>query len=206
MSYFPTLEQFKKMFPNCKEPVSWFNALSTILPNQNITTKNQVMCFLAQCGHESSEFNVLRENFNYSADGLLKIFPKYFNRQLALEYARQPQKIANKVYAMRMGNGPEESGDGFKYRGVGLIQLTFKSNILECSKAIFGDDRAIKNPEILMEKENAVKSACWFWNKNNLNIFADKLAIESLTKKINGGTIGLPERIALLTKIQKILA
>ena len=206
MSYFPTLEQFKKMFPNCKEPVSWFNALSTILPNQNITTKNQVMCFLAQCGHESSEFNVLRENFNYSADGLLKIFPKYFNRQLALEYARQPQKIANKVYAMRMGNGSEESGDGFKYRGVGLIQLTFKSNILECSKAIFGDDRAIKTPEILMEKENAVKSACWFWNKNNLNIFADKLAIESLTKKINGGTIGLPERIALLTKIQKILA
>lgn len=206
MSYFPTLEQFKKMFPNCKEPVSWFNALSTILPNQNITTKNQVMCFLAQCGHESSEFNVLRENFNYSADGLLKIFPKYFNRQLALEYARQPQKIANKVYAMRMGNGSEKTGDGFKYRGVGLIQLTGKDNITKCSLAILGDDRAVSNPEILLEKENAVKSACWFWNKNNLNIFADKLAIESLTKKINGGTIGLPERIALLTKIQKILA
>ncbi len=206
MSYFPSLEQFRKIFPNCKEPVNWFNALSSILPQQNITTKNQVMCFLAQCGHESAEFNTLRENFNYSAEGLLKVFPKYFTPALAQQYARKPEKIANRVYANRMGNGPEESGDGFKYRGVGLIQLTFKSNILECSKAIFGDDRAIKTPEILMVKENAVKSACWFWNKNNLNIFADKLAIESLTKKINGGTIGLPERIALLTKIQKILA
>lgn len=206
MSYFPSLEQFRKIFPNCKEPVNWFNALSSILPQQNITTKNQVMCFLAQCGHESSEFNVLRENFNYSADGLLKIFPKYFNRELALAYARQPQKIANKVYASRMGNGPEESGDGFKYRGVGLIQLTGKENITKCSLAIFGDDRAVKTPEILLDKENAVKSACWFWNKNNLNILADKLAIEALTKKINGGTIGLSERIKLLNKIQKILA
>lgn len=206
MSYFPSLEQFRKIFPNCKEPVNWFNALSSILPQQNITTKNQVMCFLAQCGHESAEFNTLRENFNYSAEGLLKVFPKYFTPALAQQYARKPEKIANRVYANRMGNGPEESGDGFKYRGVGLIQLTFKSNILECSKAIFGDDRAVKTPEILLDKENAVKSACWFWNKNNLNILADKLAIESLTKKINGGTIGLSERIKLLNKIQKILA
>lgn len=206
MSFFPSLEQFKKIFPNCKDPVGWFNALSEILPTQNITTKNQVMCFLAQCGHESAEFNTLRENFNYSAEGLLRVFPKYFTPTLAQQYARKPDKIANRVYANRMGNGSEDSGDGFKYRGVGLIQLTFKSNILECSKAIFGDDRAVKNPEILMVKENAVKSACWFWNSNNLNTIADKLDVITLTKRINGGTIGLQERINLLKKIQKILA
>ena len=205
MSYFPTLEQFKKIFPRCKEPTEWFNALSKILPQQNITTKNQVMCFLAQCAHESNEFNVMRENFNYSAEGLLKIFPKYFTKELAKAYSRQPQKIANRVYANRYGNGSEESGDGFKYRGCGLIQLTFKNNILACSRAIFGDDRAVVNPEILLDKENAVKSACWFWNTNNLNTLADKLAIEALTKKINGGTNGLQDRIALFNKIQKIL-
>ena len=115
MSYFPSLEQFRKIFPNCKEPVNWFNALSSILPQQNITTKNQVMCFLAQCGHESAEFNTLRENFNYSAEGLLKVFPKYFTPALAQQYARKPEKIANRVYANRMGNGPEESGDGIDY-------------------------------------------------------------------------------------------
>ena len=204
MSFFPSLEQFKKIFPNCKEPDKWFNALSEILPTQNITTKNQVMCFLAQCGHESAEFNTLRENFNYSAEGLLKVFPKYFTPTLAQQYARKPDKIANRVYANRMGNGSEESGDGFKYRGVGLIQLTFKSNILECSKAIFGDDRAIKTPEILMVKENAVKSACWFWNKNSLNQYADTENIQMLTKKINGGTNGLQERISLFKKIKQI--
>lgn len=204
-SYFPTIDQFKKIFPNCKEPQAWFDALSKVLPEQNITTKNQVMCFLAQCGHESAEFNTLRENFNYSADGLLRIFPKYFNSAQAAAYARQPQKIANKVYANRMGNGNEASGDGFKYRGCGLIQLTGRDNITRLSKDLFGDDRAVINPEILLQKDNAVKSACWFWNTNNLNTFADKLAMESLTKKINGGTIGLQERIALLNKIQKIL-
>lgn len=204
MSDFPKFDQFKKIFPNCKEPKEWFDVLSTLLPKENITTKNQVMCFLAQCGHESSEFNVLRENFNYSAEGLLKIFPKYFTPSLAQAYARQPQKIANRVYANRYENGPEESGDGFKYRGIGLIQLTFKSNIKECSKALFGDDRAVKNPEILLQKDIAVKSACWFWNKNKLNQYADNEDLVTLTKKINGGSIGLQERINLFNKIKKI--
>lgn len=204
MSYFPTFDQFKKCFPACKDSQTWFNALQVVLPQANITTKNQVHCFLAQCGHESGEFNVLRENFNYSADGLVKIFPKYFTPTTAAQYARQPAKIANKVYANRMGNGPEESGDGFKYRGVGLIQVTGKDNITRCSKALYNDLRLVDSPEILLGKEEAVKSACWFWTANNLNTYADKLDIVTLTKKINGGQIGLEARKTLLNKIQTI--
>lgn len=202
--YFPTLDQFKKSFPNCKEPIEWFNAIRAVLAQNDITTKNQVLCFLAQCGHESNEFNVLTENFNYSSDRLLVIFPKYFNKTTAPQYHRQPQKIANKVYANRMGNGNESSGDGYKYRGRGVIQLTGKDNIRRFSKDTFGDDRVVTNPEMLLEKENAILCACWFWKINNLNTYADSLDMLGLTKKINGGTIGLQERIALLNRIQKI--
>lgn len=202
---FFTLEQFKKCFPNCKEPTAWFNALQKILPENGITTKNQTICFLAQCGHESQEFNTMRENFNYSADGLLKIFKKYFTPDQAAVYARKPEKIANRVYANRMGNGNEASGEGFKYRGIGLIQVTGKENITNCSKAIFGDLRAVDTPEVLLDKENAIKSACWFWNKNGLNKFADQLDMNTLTKRINGGTIGIEERKKLLAKIQTIV-
>lgn len=204
MSFFPTIDQFKLCFPNCKAKDDWFTSIQDPLALNNITTKNQVQCFLAQCGHESSEFNVLRENFNYSAEGLLKIFPKYFTPAITAQYARQPQKIANKVYANRMGNGNEESGDGFKYRGVGLIQLTGKDNLSRCSMDMFSDLRLIDDPEILLDKSYAVQAACWFWNKNNLNSYADKMDITGLTKKINGGTIGLQERINLLAKIKKI--
>jgi putative chitinase len=202
---FITLDQFKQCFPHCKSPTEWYNALQEVLPLNNINTKNREICFLAQCGHESGEFNILRENFNYSADGLLKIFPKYFTAEQAKQYARQPEKIANKVYANRMGNGDEASGDGFKYRGIGLIQLTGKDNITRCSMDIFKDDRLVVNPEILADSIYSIIAACWFWNKNNLNILADKLDMTALTKKINGGTIGLQERIKLLAKIQSIV-
>lgn len=200
-----TLEQFKQAFPNCKQPSDWFEAFQKILPENGIVSKNQTICFLAQCGHESQEFNTLRENFNYSADGLLRVFKKYFTPDLAKQYARQPAKIANRVYANRMGNGVESSGDGFKYRGVGLIQLTGKENLSNFSKDMFGDLRVLDNPEILLDKENAVKSACWFWNKNGLNRYADQLDIITLTKKINGGVIGLDERQHLISRLQKIV-
>lgn len=193
-----TLDQFKKAFPKCKSPADWHTAIFSVLPTVGITTKAQVLCFLAQTGHESGQFNTLRENFNYSADGLLKIFPKYFKTvDLANQYARQPEKIANLVYANRMGNGAEASGDGYKYRGVGLIQVTGKDNITRCSKSIFGNDSAVTDPSILATPTNAVKSAAWFWNTNNLNKLADAGDMVGMTKKINGGTIGLNERVSL---------
>lgn len=204
-SYFITLDEFRKCFPACKNPVDWFNAFSKILPAENITQKNQVLCFLAQCAHESGSFNTLRENFNYSAEGLLKIFPKYFNATTAAQYARKPDLIASLVYANRMGNGAADTHEGFKYRGVGIIQVTGKDNLTRCSKALFGDLRLLDNPELLLDKENAVRSACWFWTTNNLNRFTDPIDMVALTKGINGGKIGLKERIDLLTQIQSIV-
>lgn len=200
-----TLEQFKSIFPKCKEPQTWLNAITEVLPQFGIESKNQIACFLAQCGHESGEFNTIVENLNYRADRLLVVFPKYFNATTASIYAGNPEKIANLIYAKRMGNGNEASGDGWKFRGKGIIQLTGKNNHLACSIALFGDDRLVTNPELLLTKENAVKSACWFWNSNHLNTYADNLDIVTLTKKINGGVIGIEHRTALLNKILQII-
>ena len=127
-AYFPTLAQFRQCFSLCKKPEQWHTTLQNVLPEFGIVTKNQVLCFLAQTAHESGQFNVLSENLNYSKDGLLKIFPKYFTIDLATQYARQPIKIANRVYANRMGNGDESTGDGFRFRGRGIVQCTGKSN------------------------------------------------------------------------------
>lgn len=200
-----TLEQFKLIFPKCKEPQTWLTAITEVLPQFGIESKNQIACFLAQCGHESGEFNTIVENLNYRAERLLVVFPKYFNATTASLYAGNPEKIANLIYAKRMGNGNEASGDGWKFRGKGIIQLTGKNNHLACSMALFGDDRLVTNPELLLTKENAVKSACWFWNSNHLNTYADTLDIVTLTKKINGGVIGIEQRTALLNKILQII-
>lgn len=200
-----SLEQFKKCFPNCKQPNEWYAAFQKILPNNGITTKNQIACFLGQCAHESQEFNTLRENLNYSTDGLLTVFKKYFTQEQSKQYARQPAKIANRVYANRMGNGDESSGDGFKYRGIGIVQITGKDNMARASNSIFKDDRLVKTPELLLDKENAILAACWFWNSNALNKYADTMDIVSLTKRINGGTIGLEDRKNIISRIQKII-
>lgn len=200
-----TLEQFKLIFPKCKEPQTWLTAITEVLPQFGIESKNQIACFLAQCGHESGEFNTIVENLNYRAERLLVVFPKYFNATTASLYAGNPEKIANLIYAKRMGNGNEASGDGWKFRGKGIIQLTGKNNHLACSMSLFGDDRLVTNPELLLTKENAVKSACWFWNSNHLNTYADTLDIVTLTKKINGGVIGIEQRTALLNKILQII-
>ena len=204
MAYFPTTEQFTACFPGCREPAAWYSALKELLPEYGIVDRLPVLYFLAQCAHESAEFNVMRENFNYSADGLMKIFPKYFNATTAGEYARKPDRIANRVYANRMGNGDEKSGDGWRYRGAGLIQLTGKSNIANCSKALFNDDRLVKAPELLITKEVAIRAACWFWKTKNLNTFALKNDIIGMTKVINGGTIGLEHRTKLASRILSI--
>lgn len=184
---------FKRVFPACKNPEEICNLLDNILPAAGIDTKNRIAGFLAQCGHESGGFSIMCENLNYSAKGLLGVFPKYFNAQTAAEYERKPEKIANKVYANRMGNGDESSGDGFKYRGSGVIQLTGKDNFKAFGDSV-GED-LVSNPDRLRTDATlAIKSAIWFWNKNNLNKYCDNDDITGMTKKINGGINGLEER------------
>ena len=162
-----------------------------------INTPLRLAHFLAQCGHESGGFKLTNENLNYSADGLKKIFPKYFAKAgLAESYARQPEKIASRVYGGRMGNGDESTKEGFKFRGRGYIQLTGKSNYTEFDK--FVDDDILGNPDLVATKYPLL-SAAWFFHKNGLNAIADKGAddatVTSVTKRVNGGTIGLPDRI-----------
>ena len=162
----------------------------------NITNTLRLAHFLAQCGHESGGFKAVSENLNYSADGLVKIFGKYFNATTAAGYARNPEKIANKVYSARMGNGDEASGEGFKFRGRGYIQLTGKSNYSLFDKTV--EDDILSNPDLVATKY-PLASAAFFFNNNNLWLICDKGADEAtvtaVTKRVNGGTIGLPDRI-----------
>ncbi len=164
--------------------------------------------FLAQCGHESGGFRLTKENLNYSAKGLNGIFKKYFpTLESALPYERKPEKIANKVYGGRMGNGPEASGDGAKFCGRGYIQLTGKDNYTAFGKSI-GED-VCANPQVVAEKY-ALLSAAWFFNKNGLHKMADggstDAVVTSITKRVNGGTIGLPDRIKHFKEYYHLLA
>lgn len=172
----------------------WYTACSKILPDYEINTLPRVAAFLAQCAHESAGFKTLKENLNYKAESLRRVFPKYFpTQQLAEQYAHNQEMIANRVYANRMGNGPEESGDGFRYCGRGLIQLTGHDNYQNFADSL---EMAVEDvPEFLGTFEGAVQSACWFWETNNLNHWADAGDMLTLTKRINGGTIGLEDRI-----------
>lgn len=169
-------------------------SLDTFAEKYGINTPLRLAHFLAQTAHESGGFRAIVENLNYSAESLDKVFPKYFKNagRNASEYARNQEKIANVVYASRMGNGDTASGDGFRYRGRGLIQLTGKSNYTNMAK-----DMGITVEEcaaFLETPEGACESAAWFWNKNGLNTLADKDDVVAVTKKINGGTIGLDDR------------
>ena len=168
-----------------------------VMDKFQINTPLRLCHFLAQCGHESGNFKAVNENLNYGAKGLRGIFPKYFPTDaLAAEYERKPEKIANKIYGGRMGNGPEASGEGFKYRGRGYIQLTGKDNYSAFDKVVAED--IIANPDLVATKYPLL-SAAWFWNSRKLNEIADKGAtdaeVTSITKKVNGGTIGLEDRI-----------
>ena len=168
-------------------------ALNKVLPKYEINTPVRVAAFMAQCGHESADFTTLKENLNYGAKGLRSTWPKRFpDDATAAKYERKPEMIANKVYSDRMGNGPEASGDGWKYRGRGAIQLTGCSNYTAFAKDIGKTiDEAIVYLETL---EGAIESACWFWKKNGLNAVADTKDMKLATKKINGGDLGLAER------------
>ena len=189
-----TKDQLKEMIPKNPYVDQWYKAISEILPEYEINTPQRVAAFLAQCAHESGGFIFLKENLNYRAASLRKVFPKYFpDDATAATYANKPQMIANRVYANRMGNGDEASGDGWRYCGRGLIQLTGKNNYTFFAASL--DIPVEEASEYLETFEGAVQSGCFFWEQNKLNQWADTGDILTLTKRINGGTIGLEDRI-----------
>jgi putative chitinase len=190
-----TQQQLASCIGNNQYLEQWCDALNKILPEYDINTPQRVAAFIAQAAHESGNFTALHENLNYRAETLMKVFPKYFPTDaLAQQYAHHPEMIANRVYANRMGNGDEASGDGFRYCGRGLIQLTGKSNYQAFADSVQMPLEDV--PAYLQTFEGAVQSACWFWESNNLNQYADSGDILTMTKRINGGTIGLADRQA----------
>jgi putative chitinase len=171
----------------------WYEAICEICPEYEINTPQRLAAFLAQCAHESGNFIFLKENLNYKAASLRRVFPKYFpDDATANQYANKPQMIANRVYANRMGNGDEASGDGWKFCGRGLIQLTGKNNYTFFAGSL--DIPLDEASEYLETFEGALQSACFFWEQNKLNQYADTGDILTMTKRINGGTIGLEDR------------
>jgi putative chitinase len=187
-----TEEMLASLLPKADNISEWYAAIIELLPQYEIDTPQRVAGFIAQCAHESGGFTILEENLNYSEKGLHAIFPKYFRERSAEAYARKPEAIANVVYANRMGNGSEKSGDGWKFRGRGVIQLTGFNNYSSFGKDIGKDvDQVIK---YLGTKKGSLHSACWYWNSRNINATADAGDIVKMTKLINGGTIGLEDR------------
>ena len=203
-----TKEQLKQLLPKNPYIDQWHNALSQLLPDYEINTPQRIAAFIAQCAHESGGFIFLSENLNYKAESLMKIFGKYFKDiGTAKAYEKNPQKIANKIYADRMGNGNEASGEGFKFRGRGALQLTGKSNYENFTKFL-NKPEIMTNPD-LVATEYAFESAIYFFEKNGLWAICDKgiddATITAVTKKINGGVNGLAERIALTKKYHGML-
>jgi putative chitinase len=175
----------------------WEAPLQAAFDKYDINTLKRQAAFIGQCAHESANFKVLQENLNYSAEGLMKTWPSRFpTKEVADQYARNPAKIAGKVYNGRLGNTSEEEAS--KYLGRGLIQLTGKENYERCGLAIGAD--LLSNPDLLLDPRYAAMSAGWFWNKKGLNELADQQEHGQITKRINGGTLGLDDRIQKTTK------
>ena len=180
----------------------WLEPLEEAFAKYDISTPKRQAAFIGQCAHESANFKTLQENLNYSAEGLMKTWPSRFpNIEIASQYARQPAKIAGKVYNGRLGNTSEE--EAAKYLGRGLIQLTGRENYANCGSSIGAD--LLANPTLLLEPRYAAMSAAWFWNKKGLNNLADASDIDTMTKRINGGLIGLDDRKAKIAKAEQVL-
>jgi putative chitinase len=176
------------------DAAAWADAAMEILPKYEINTPNRIAGFFAQCGHESMNFTALSENLNYRAETLEKLFSKYFSKagRNAADYAKQPEKIANVIYANRMGNGDTASGEAYLFRGRGVIQLTGKDNYSAFALSI-----KMTLPDVIeyvQTKKGALESACWYWNSRKLNMACDEGDIVKMTKLVNGGTIGLEDR------------
>jgi len=193
-----TLQQLDKLSLDYK----WLDPLNETFKKYDISTPKRQAAFIGQCAHESGNFKILQENLNYSAEGLMKTWPSRFpTKEIADQYARQPAKIAGKVYNGRLGNTSEE--EAAKYLGRGLIQLTGKENYANCGLGIGVD--LLADPVLLLDARYACLSAGWFWNKKALNAYADSSDYETMTKRINGGLIGLDDRIAKIKKALNIL-
>lgn len=204
-----TKEQLLVLFPKAKKVDALVEAINKNAPKYGLTTRKSLAMFIAQCGHECGGFTTFSENLNYSAKGLRNTWAKRFPTDaIANQYARKPRDIANKVYADRMGNGNEASGDGWKYAGKGAIQLTGKDNYTRFSKETGID--VLKNPDILTQYPEAIISAMWFWNSGNrtgksLNVYAEADDIEGSTKIINGGELGIKERTEHYHELLKVV-
>lgn len=203
-----TVDQLRAMIPTNKEVEEWCEELNKALPKYDITTDQRIAGFISQCAHESMDFNALSENLNYREETLNKVFPRYFgpSKRNAAEYAKNPEKIANYVYmdefrTSKLGN--TQPGDGWRFRGRGLKQLTGRDNYTRFAKDY--DITAEEAAEWLETKEGALASALWFWNTNKLNAIADTGNVAALTKKINGGDIGLADRQARYAKAMAAL-
>ena len=208
-----TAQLLATVFPRCTAPRIWASALGPALDRFGITTKARLASFLAQTGHESAQFTRLTENLNYTTPKrLMKVWPKRFpTESSALPFVANEMKLANFVYANRLGNGGVASGDGFRFRGRGLIQITGRSNYRDAGVAL--DLELVGNPDLLRQPEHAATSAAWFWNSRGLNALADDRTDDSdledfaeITRRINGATVGLNERLAVLNQITTLLA
>jgi len=199
-----TVDQLKNLIRTNVDYVNWYNALIKVLPDYQIDTPERLAAFISQCAHESNDFTEIRENLNYKAESLMRTWPSHFSTmEIANQYAHNQEMIANRAYANRMGNGSESSGDGWKFCGRGLIQLTGRSNYQNFADSLqmnIGDV-----PAYLGTYEGAVQSACFFWENNNLNDWADKRDISKITKIINGGDLGSEDRMKRYDEAYNIL-
>lgn len=199
MSFQFTEQHLAAMIPTNKNVAAWHRAMLAIFPKYEINTPERIAAFVAQCAHESNNFNSLTENLNYSEQALLRVFPRYFGpgKQNAKEYARNPEKIANYVYMDQFRSkagalGNVNAGDGWRFRGRGLKQLTGRSNYAAFGKAV--NMSAEQAADYVATEKGAIESACWFWGLKRLNAYADRKDIVGMTKIINGGSIGLEDR------------
>ena len=200
-----SLEHFRKLNPGCEESIAFTAALNEFFPKYDINTKERISAFLAQTSHESAGYRRFEENLNYSADALNRVFPKYFRDAgvSAAGYHRMKERIANRVYANRMGNGDEGSGDGWKYRGRGVIQLTGKNNYKAFTRDT-GFDIVADPDRVLRDRRMTVYTGMWYWGKNNLNKYSDALDIKHQTRVVNGGYNGLKHRQELFDKSMEL--
>ena len=206
-----TLEQFSAMIPKNKESKEWYDIAVDMFAKYDITTPLRIAGFMAQCAHESADFTALEENLNYREETLNKIFPRYFGagKRNAAEYAKNPEKIANYVYmdefrSKQGAMGNTQAGDGWRFRGRGIKQLTGRNNYTAFAKTV--NMSAEEAAAYLETKKGAFESACWFWKTNNIASFADKDDIVGMTKRINGGTIGLDDRQSRYNRAKALLS
>jgi putative chitinase len=196
-----TTEKLKACLPACQHPDQWVDPINKVIAKYDINTPLRLACFLSQTAYESNSYNVLIEDLNYNADQLVKYWPNLFTGTTAQAYAHQPDKIANRIYGNRLGNGSTD--DGWKYRGRGIIQTTGKANYTNVAVKL--SIKAVEQPDLLLTPLYAALSAGLYWATNGLNAYADKSDIITITKKINGGVNGLSDRVKLFNHIITIL-